>query len=51
MRLAAGDLRLAVIGLGKLGGGELNYASDVDVIFVHAEGGPEAQDPAAGRGR
>ena len=35
--LAAGDLRMAVIGLGKLGGGELNYASDVDLIFVHAE--------------
>jgi len=25
----------AVIGMGKLGGGELNYASDVDVLFVH----------------
>ena len=45
-RLAVGDLRMAVIGLGKLGGGELNYASDVDLIFVHADGGPEAQDQA-----
>ncbi|MFL6100024.1 MAG: bifunctional [glutamine synthetase] adenylyltransferase/[glutamine synthetase]-adenylyl-L-tyrosine phosphorylase, partial [Actinomycetales bacterium] len=26
--------RLAVIGMGKLGGQELNYVSDVDVIFV-----------------
>ena len=26
---------LAVIGMGKLGGGELNYASDVDIVFVH----------------
>ena len=26
--------RLAVIGMGKLGGRELNYASDVDVLFV-----------------
>ncbi|HEX2272499.1 MAG TPA: bifunctional [glutamine synthetase] adenylyltransferase/[glutamine synthetase]-adenylyl-L-tyrosine phosphorylase [Acidimicrobiales bacterium] len=25
---------LAVIGMGKLGGAELNYASDVDVVFV-----------------
>ncbi len=25
----------AVIGMGKLGGSELNYASDVDVVFVH----------------
>lgn len=28
------DARLAVIGLGKTGGSELNYVSDVDVIFV-----------------
>lgn len=27
--------RLAVIGMGKLGGYELNYVSDVDVMFVH----------------
>ncbi|HET7236709.1 MAG TPA: hypothetical protein VFK59_09800 [Actinomycetota bacterium] len=32
---------VAVIGLGKLGGRELNYASDVDVVFVHAGGGSE----------
>ena len=44
--LAAGDVRMAVIGLGKLGGGELNYASDVDLIFVHADAGPDAQDAA-----
>ncbi len=31
--------RLAVIAMGKCGGRELNYASDVDVIFV-AEAGP-----------
>ena len=28
-----------VIGLGKLGGQELNYSSDVDVIFVYSEEG------------
>jgi len=28
--------RIAVIGMGKLGGRELNYVSDVDVMFVHA---------------
>ncbi len=28
------DCRLAVVGMGKTGGGELNYVSDVDVIFV-----------------
>ncbi|WP_219510796.1 bifunctional [glutamine synthetase] adenylyltransferase/[glutamine synthetase]-adenylyl-L-tyrosine phosphorylase [Nonomuraea ceibae] len=29
-----GDVRLAVIGMGKCGARELNYISDVDVIFV-----------------
>ncbi|MDE0115353.1 MAG: bifunctional [glutamine synthetase] adenylyltransferase/[glutamine synthetase]-adenylyl-L-tyrosine phosphorylase [bacterium] len=32
---------LAIIGMGKLGGNELNYASDVDIVFVH-EGDPAA---------
>ncbi len=31
-----GDARLAVLGLGKLGGGELGYAADLDVVFVFA---------------
>ena len=31
---AAGQTRLAVIGLGKCGAQELNYVSDVDVLFV-----------------
>jgi [glutamine synthetase] adenylyltransferase / [glutamine synthetase]-adenylyl-L-tyrosine phosphorylase len=37
--------RLAVIGMGKAGGRELNYVSDVDVIFVAepADGADEAQ--------
>ncbi|WP_245765178.1 bifunctional [glutamine synthetase] adenylyltransferase/[glutamine synthetase]-adenylyl-L-tyrosine phosphorylase [Nonomuraea jiangxiensis] len=30
----AGEVRLAVIGMGKCGARELNYISDVDVIFV-----------------
>ena len=29
--------QFAVIGMGKLGGQELNYSSDVDVIFVYGE--------------
>ena len=45
-RLVTGGTRIAVIGLGKLGGSELNYASDVDLIFVHAEPGAEPQDQA-----
>jgi glutamate-ammonia-ligase adenylyltransferase len=33
--LAAADIPgLAVIGMGKLGGRELNYASDIDLVFV-----------------
>jgi glutamate-ammonia-ligase adenylyltransferase len=34
----AAPARLAVIAMGKCGGRELNYASDVDVIFVAAAG-------------
>jgi len=30
----------AVIGLGKLGGRELNFSSDVDLIFVHGDDAP-----------
>ena len=37
---------LAVVALGKLGGAELNYASDVDVVFVHEGSGPERQEVA-----
>ena len=32
----------AVVGLGKLGGGELNYASDLDLLFVYEEDGRTA---------
>ncbi|GAB1335296.1 bifunctional [glutamine synthetase] adenylyltransferase/[glutamine synthetase]-adenylyl-L-tyrosine phosphorylase [Streptomyces sp. E-15] len=41
----AAACRLAVIAMGKCGGHELNYVSDVDVIFVAepAEGTPEPQ--------
>ncbi|MBA2426879.1 MAG: bifunctional [glutamine synthetase] adenylyltransferase/[glutamine synthetase]-adenylyl-L-tyrosine phosphorylase [Actinobacteria bacterium] len=38
----------AVIGMGKLGGRELNYASDIDVMLVSALGGPPAEATAAG---
>ncbi|MGQ0669167.1 MAG: DUF294 nucleotidyltransferase-like domain-containing protein, partial [Actinomycetota bacterium] len=36
----------AVIGLGKLGGEELNYSSDVDVIFIHEAGDPGRPEEA-----
>jgi glutamate-ammonia-ligase adenylyltransferase len=34
--------RLAVVGYGKLGGKELGYASDLDLIFVYDDPDPEA---------
>ncbi len=43
-----GDLPLTVIGMGKLGARELNYASDVDVMFV-GDGDPAAMERAARR--
>jgi glutamate-ammonia-ligase adenylyltransferase len=42
-----GGALLGVIGMGKLGGRELNYASDVDVVFLHREGGADASQRAA----
>jgi [glutamine synthetase] adenylyltransferase / [glutamine synthetase]-adenylyl-L-tyrosine phosphorylase len=35
----SGDTGVAVIGMGKLGGEELNYSSDVDLMFVYGEDG------------
>ncbi|AXI81247.1 bifunctional [glutamine synthetase] adenylyltransferase/[glutamine synthetase]-adenylyl-L-tyrosine phosphorylase [Peterkaempfera bronchialis] len=43
---AARACRLAVIGMGKCGGRELNYISDVDVIFV-AEPAGDAEEQQA----
>jgi glutamate-ammonia-ligase adenylyltransferase len=36
---------LAVIGMGKLGGEELNYSSDIDLIFVYSEDGETSGGP------
>lgn len=42
-------LPLLVLAMGKLGGGELNFSSDVDLVLLHPEGasltGPEPIDP------
>jgi glutamate-ammonia-ligase adenylyltransferase len=38
----AGGDRLVVAALGKLGGGELNVSSDIDLIFLHAQAGESA---------
>jgi glutamate-ammonia-ligase adenylyltransferase len=42
-------MRLAIIGMGRLGGGEQGYGSDADVLFVHepVEGADEAEAAAA----
>lgn len=36
--------RFAVVSLGKLGGTELNYSSDVDLLFVRADTGDPRED-------
>ena len=40
------SLPFAVIGLGRLGGEELSYASDIDVLFVYDGDGPTEFDAA-----
>jgi glutamate-ammonia-ligase adenylyltransferase len=37
---AAGEVvPLVILGMGKLGGGELNFSSDIDIIFCYTENG------------
>ncbi|PPU39986.1 bifunctional [glutamate--ammonia ligase]-adenylyl-L-tyrosine phosphorylase/[glutamate--ammonia-ligase] adenylyltransferase [Xanthomonas arboricola] len=36
--------RLVVFGLGKLGGGELNFSSDVDLVYAYPQGGQSDGD-------
>ncbi len=36
---AGQPIELAVIGMGKLGGGELNVSSDIDLVYLYAEEG------------
>ncbi|HEV8621877.1 MAG TPA: hypothetical protein VGR33_03180 [Actinomycetota bacterium] len=40
LEAAGADLPFAVIGLGKLGAEELNFASDLDLVFVYEGEGP-----------
>lgn len=44
--IAAPTQPIAIIGMGKLGGAELNYSSDVDVIFVHEDSADRAASVA-----
>ena len=57
LRIAAADAarrqgplpgRFAVIGMGKLGGNDLNYSSDIDLIYVY-DASPEEAGQAHGR--
>src|SRR3990172_11937771 len=41
---------LIVVGMGKLGGRELNVSSDIDLIFVYPEEGETVSGAAAGTG-
>jgi glutamate-ammonia-ligase adenylyltransferase len=41
------EIPFAVIGMGKLGGRELNYASDIDVVLVHDAATEDAEKVAA----
>src|SRR5262245_60474955 len=34
---AENDVRFAIIGVGKLGGEELNFSSDIDIIYIFSE--------------
>ena len=43
--------QFSVIGLGKLGGQELNYSSDIDVVFVYSEEGSVFKSPPRGAGQ
>jgi glutamate-ammonia-ligase adenylyltransferase len=38
------DPRFAIIGYGKLGGKELGYASDLDIVFLYDDDAPEAPE-------
>lgn len=40
---------LAILSLGKLGGNELNYSSDIDLMFLYGDGEPEASGPITNR--
>ena len=43
-RATATQPRFAIVGYGKLGGKELGYASDLDLIFLYDDAAPEAPE-------
>jgi len=46
LRIVDPDVTLTIVAMGKLGGRELNYASDIDVLFVHDGDGSVAERAA-----
>ena len=47
---AAGEpLRFVILGMGKLGGGELNFSSDIDLIYLYDEDEGESAGGAKGK--
>lgn len=47
---AAGQpVRLVVFALGKLGGGELNFSSDIDLVYAYDSEGESRHDTGSGR--
>ncbi|MEM6985971.1 MAG: bifunctional [glutamate--ammonia ligase]-adenylyl-L-tyrosine phosphorylase/[glutamate--ammonia-ligase] adenylyltransferase [Pseudomonadota bacterium] len=42
--------QLIALGMGKLGGGELNFSSDIDLVFAYAESGKTTGRDDSGRG-
>ena len=42
--------KFVVLGMGKLGGEELNFSSDIDLIFCYTEEGETANAPSLARG-
>jgi glutamate-ammonia-ligase adenylyltransferase len=43
------DTRFSVLALGKLGGNELNYSSDVDLMYIFGDGGESPEAPIGNR--
>jgi [glutamine synthetase] adenylyltransferase / [glutamine synthetase]-adenylyl-L-tyrosine phosphorylase len=43
------DTPFAILALGKLGGNELNYSSDVDLMYIYGDGDEPAKAPISNR--
>jgi len=48
-RVGADGMSFAIIGMGRLGGAELSYSSDADVLFVYSPPPGMPEDAASGR--